>query len=124
MSDKYDNLVKQYKSALVRFDGVLQQKEDEFVRDSAIQRFEFTFELAWKTMKAYAEDKGIKTHSPKDAMRSVFQLGLIDDDPTWLKMIETRNKTSHTYNQALAEEVYKILPKYLPLLKKLSQTLS
>jgi len=60
MSDKLENLIQQYSQAVHRFDEVLKKPKDEFIRDSAIQRFEFTCELAWKTMKAMLETKGVK----------------------------------------------------------------
>jgi nucleotidyltransferase substrate binding protein (TIGR01987 family) len=65
-------------------------------RDSAIKRFELTFELAWKSAKAYAASQGIVCRSPRDSFSEVFRLGLISDNPLWLKMIEDRNLSVRT----------------------------
>ena len=60
MSDKLRNLLRLLDTALMRLEGALAQPVNEFVRDSAIQRFEFTFELFWKSLKAYAEESGVE----------------------------------------------------------------
>jgi nucleotidyltransferase substrate binding protein (TIGR01987 family) len=65
-------------------------------RDSAIKRFELTFELAWKSAKAYAAGQGIVCRSPRDSFSEAFRLGLISDNPLWLKMIEDRNLSVRT----------------------------
>ena len=121
MSSKLENLVKQLKRAEKKFDEVLREKKTEIVRDSAIQRFEFTFELSWKTLKAYLEEnKGARDlFFPKDTFKSAFKAGIIKDDPVWLDMVDTRNKTSHIYKESMAEEVYASFPAYLPLIKEL-----
>ena len=119
MKSKLDNLVCQLKDACIKFEDVMKQKKNEYIRDSAIQRFEFTFELTWKNLKAYLEEKGVRVYSPKDAIKGAFQVGLIEEDPKWLEMIETRNLTSHVYKEAMAEKVYSSLGGYIPLIKKL-----
>jgi nucleotidyltransferase substrate binding protein (TIGR01987 family) len=118
MSDKLHNLLRVLDAALTRFEGALAQPINEFVRDSAIQRFEFTFELFWKSLKAYAEESGLEAYSPKDSVRTAFQLGLIQEHPDWLRMIEDRNLTSHTYNEVTAETIYSHLPAYLRLIRQ------
>jgi len=124
MNDKFENLVSQYKEALLRLQDVMTKKKDEYIRDSAIQRFEFTYELAWKGMKAYLKEKGvIEINFPKDVIRTAFKAGLISDDPLWLDMVDTRNQTSHLYKESMAEDVYSKIKKYLPLFEKLNETL-
>ena len=124
MKSKLDNLKKQLHDALIKFKDVMQKEKDEYIRDSAIQRFEFTFELCWKTLKAYLGEKGVRIYSPKDAIKEAFQIGLIDEDPKWLAMIETRNLTSHVYNEAMAEKVYEALADYIPLIDSLIKKLN
>lgn len=124
MKDRLVNLIGQFRDAVLSFDRVLKQDENEYIRDSAIQRFEFAFELAWKVLKSFLElEKGIRVYSPRDAIKEAFRVGLIEDDPNWLKMMETRNLTSHVYNEKMAETIYKSLPQYLELLKKLTKEL-
>jgi nucleotidyltransferase substrate binding protein (TIGR01987 family) len=71
-----------------------------------IQAFEYTHELAWKTLKDFLEDKG---NSPlfgsKDVTRAAFKLELIENGDTWMDMIKSRNQTSHTYNEEVAAEI-------------------
>lgn len=125
MNNKLESLVAQLKSAADRFDEVLKLEKTIFMRDSAIQRFEFTCELAWKTMKAYLQEKGAKDiFFPKDVIKSAYQARIINNDLSWLDMIDTRNETSHMYKESMAEDVYKKLPDYLPLIKDLVKELS
>jgi len=64
----------------------------------------------------------LKVYSPRDSIKGAFQVGLIPDDTKWLEMLETRNLTSHIYNEKMAETVYSRLRDYLPLLKNLIET--
>lgn len=123
MSNKFQAILQQFERAVGKFSDVLEQEKNEYMRDSAIQRFEFTFELAWKTLKAFLEEQGITVYSPRDSFKGAFQVGLIDEEPTWLETIELRNLTTHTYNESTAEEIYDALPRILVLYKKLLESL-
>jgi nucleotidyltransferase substrate binding protein (TIGR01987 family) len=112
------NLLDSLESALVRLDDALRQPPTEYNRDACIQRFEFCFELLWKSLKAHSEDAGLRTFSPKESLRNALQLGLLDDDAGWLWMIEDRNLTSHTYNEATAVAIYSRLPQHLPMMNE------
>ena len=93
----------------------------EFFRDSSIQRFEFSVELLWKTVKKFLEVKeGISCRSPKSCIREFFSAGYLSEDETYklLQMIDDRNKTSHTYHEEVAEEIFENLKDYLPLMEK------
>lgn len=71
-----------------------------------IKAFEYTFELAWNTMKDYYESQGdTGIQGSRDAIRMAFRRGLIIDGENWMKMIESRIKTSHTYNEETANEI-------------------
>lgn len=91
----------------------------EMMRDSLIKRFEFTFELAWKVMKDYAEYQGeTDIKGSRDAMRRSLQMGIIED-PEWLEAIELRNLTSHRYDEEMVSEASKaIIETYHPLMVK------
>ncbi|MFN0174517.1 MAG: nucleotidyltransferase substrate binding protein [Saprospiraceae bacterium] len=88
-----------------------------------IQGFEFTHELAWKTMKDFLEDKGISNLiGSKDSTRNAFREGLITDGEGWMEMIKSRNLTSHTYNEEVAEGITKdILELYFDLFETFEQ---
>lgn len=97
---------------------VLKLIPSDVVKDSAIQRFEFSLDLAWITLKAYLEEKkGILVNSPKEAFREAYRQGIIEYEDNWLTMVDLRNQTVHTYNQDLADKIYSQLPNFLPLFK-------
>lgn len=89
---------------------------DEIIREGMIQRFEYTHELAWNVMKDYLMEVGeIKAIGSKDATKEAFKAELIKDGDVWMEMIKSRNKTSHTYNEETAHEIYsKIIHNYYP----------
>lgn len=89
---------------------------DEIVKEGLIQRFEYTHELAWNVMKDYAIYQGnTAVGGSRDASREAFQLQLVSDGKVWMDMIGSRNKTSHTYNEETADEIYsKIIHQYYP----------
>ena len=123
MNGKFKSNLLSLGKAVQKLEAVLKRPADEYMRDSAIQRFEFTYELVWKTLKACLEEEGVRADSPRDALREAFSQGLITDDPLWLETIKLRNLTSHTYNEAAADEIYAALPRVLPLYQKLQKTL-
>jgi nucleotidyltransferase substrate binding protein (TIGR01987 family) len=93
---------------------------DELIKEGLIQRFEYTHELAWNVMKDYAEYQGNSTiGGSRDASREALQLKIIADGEIWMDMIQSRNKTSHTYNEETANEIFnKILTQYYPAFVK------
>lgn len=71
-----------------------------------IQAFEFTHELAWNTLKDFLEEHGVQNlYGSKDATREAFKTGLIENGEAWMNMIQSRNLTSHTYDEAIAAEI-------------------
>ncbi len=89
-------------------------------RDATIQRFEFTFEALWKVAKEYLYTiEGLDVASPKGVIRSSRELGILDEPSTILALIMTddRNLTVHTYNEALAIEIYNRIKPYASLMR-------
>lgn len=85
-----------------------------------VQAFEITFELAWKTQKDYLEYNGIKVSTPRETIKEAFQSTIIQDGQIWIDMMESRNKTSHTYVEDFAIELANaILDKYIIQFEKL-----
>ncbi len=81
-------------------------KLNELERQGFIQAFEYTFELAWNTLKDYFEEQGEQNiFGSRDAFRLAFKRGLIEDGETWMKMITSRIATSHTYNEDVAAQI-------------------
>lgn len=115
----YEDIFNSYRNALERFKEVMNEPETALVRDAAIKRFEFTFELAWKVVQKFLSSEGITCRSPKGCFKEAFKFGVADDNPQWVIMIEDRNMTVHTYNEAIAKELYDRLKNYIPLFEGL-----
>lgn len=97
-----------YKNALNRLDESIKLDiYNSIVIDGVIQRFEFTFELSWKLMKAYLEYEGIEdAKSPRATIKEAYKYELIENGDDWIAMMIDRNKTSHIYDEAKAIEIY------------------
>ncbi len=75
-------------------------------KQGLIQSFEFTHELAWNVMKDYFAYQGNPSITgSRDAVREAFSKNLITNGEVWMSMIKSRNQTSHTYNQGIADEI-------------------
>ena len=89
----------------------------ELEQQGLIQAFEFTHELAWNVMKDYFFWQGTTgITGSRDATREAFNKEIIEDGEGWMEMLKSRNQTSHTYNQEIAENIVKLIIKnYHPL---------
>ena len=89
---------------------------NDIIRQGLIQSFEYTHELAWNIMKDYANYQGnVDVGGSRDATREALQLHIISEGKVWMEMIASRNKTSHTYNEETAHEIFtKIIDEYQP----------
>jgi nucleotidyltransferase substrate binding protein (TIGR01987 family) len=99
-----------YQSALSSLEeGILLAKSrplSDLEKQGIIQGFKVAHELFWKTVKDFLEFTGnIKIFGSKDATKEAFSQGLISNGDNWMKMIESRNLTSHTYNKAIANDI-------------------
>ena len=91
---------------------------DDLAREGLIQRFEFTFELSWKTLKDYLEHEGVilEQATPRATIKAAFSSRLIPDGGAWIEMLEHRNLLSHTYDEKRFNEALKaVREKYLTL---------
>jgi nucleotidyltransferase substrate binding protein (TIGR01987 family) len=115
--NKLEAKLNNFSNALQRLkEAVLELNKDgasDVVRDGVIQRFEFTYELAWKTTKEYLEDLGIvDKNSPKAVIKEAFAQKLISNEDIWLSMLRDRNMTSHIYKEEMAKEIAGRITKY------------
>ena len=104
----YKQKFQNYKNALKKLNEGLKrlEYEDDLLRDGIIQRFEFTFEIAWKTLKAIFEDEGlIGLNSPKTVLREAFSAGIISNEELWLSMLKDRNSTTYIYSEEMAKKI-------------------
>ena len=95
----------------------------ELEQQGLIQVFEFTHELAWNMLKDFLEAQGIAgLIGSRDAIRTAFKNGLIQEGETWMEMIKARNLSSHTYQLELANRLAaEILQRFYPAFVALEQ---
>lgn len=121
---RYEERKQELLNATERLKEALQEKENDIVIDGTLHRFEFTFELAWKTMKDYLEYSGIidGIGSPREIIKTAFANGIIDDGENWIKMMLARNSLSHLYDEDKSREIYiEIKEIYISLFEKLNK---
>ncbi len=121
---RFTNYEKAFQTLVEAVALASKRKLSNLEEQGIIQSFEFTHELAWNVLKDYLEHKGFTNIvGSRDATRLAFKNSLIEDGEVWMKMIETRNRTSHTYNMSLAKEMLKdILEQFFPAFEKMLRT--
>jgi nucleotidyltransferase substrate binding protein (TIGR01987 family) len=84
-----------------------------------------SFELAWKSVKDYLQERGfIDIKSPKATIKKAFEISLIEDGHLWLEALENRNLATHTYDEKIAKKIYDLIcNSYFPLLEELKNKL-
>jgi len=96
----------EFLTALRRLQEACEQPENSFIRDAVIQRFEFTYELSWKTLQLILAQKDIDVRNPKDVLNAALEQGLITDGNLWSQLHKNRNLTTHTYDEEEAQKIY------------------
>ena len=96
-----------YKKAISQLSEFIEKADlNELEDQGLIQCFEYTYELAWNTIKDFYESQGeTGIQGSRDAIRLAFKRGLIENGDLWMKMIKSRTLTSHTYNEELVSEI-------------------
>jgi nucleotidyltransferase substrate binding protein (TIGR01987 family) len=99
---------------------------NERERQGLIKAFEYCFELGWNTLRDLLLEEGnAGLIGSRDTLRLAFRVSLIRDGESWLRMVQDRNLTSHTYNRSTAEQVsQQIATRYLPCFQELRQVLA
>lgn len=96
----------------------------DYMRDAVIQRFEFSFELAWKSIQRFLQlNQRPVINNIKDILREAGKLQLIDSVEAWFEFQRARNITSHAYGERVAEEIVQIAVRFLPEVEKLIESL-
>lgn len=105
---RYEEQKENFRRALNRLNEALEVEATELEIDGILHRFEFTFELAWKTMKDCLENQGMvgKIGSPRGILKESFSAGLIDNGEVWMDMMLSRNELSHLYDEETSREIY------------------
>jgi len=97
-----------YQKALTQLSRFVGKKElNEMEEQGLIQAFEYTFELAWKTLQDFLEETSgyINVKGPRPVIMQAFQDGHINNGEKWMEMLLDRNRTTHTYNEEIAHEI-------------------
>lgn len=115
---RFENFEKafiQLKDAVSRYESL-----DDLSKEGLIQRFEYTFELAWKTLKDYLEANGVISRFPREVLKNSFQAELLNNGEIWIDMLEKRNLLAHTYNEEnFNNALDTILKSYYPEMQEL-----
>ena len=112
------SLLEDLQNALKRLKEAISEPETQMNKDATIQRFEFTFELAWKLMQFILSEENVNSYGPKNAIREAAKFGLIESAENWLEFAKMRNLATHTYNQELADKVYASCKGFPPQVEK------
>ena len=113
---RYEERFKDFDKALKKLKEAFLVEPTEIIIDGTLQRYEFTFELAWKTIKDYLEYNGIvdNVSSPRNVIQQAFQSKIIKNADIWIEMMLDRNILSHLYDEIKSREIYdNIKKKYL-----------
>ena len=124
---RWQQRLSNYNKALAQLEEAVklsrERKLSDLEQQGIIQAFEYTHELAWNTMKDYFEYQGDSSiKGSRDAARAAFKVEIITNGEEWMDMIRSRNKTSHTYNQETADEIFNaIVDHYYKAFKQFQQ---
>ena len=118
---RFENFEKSFHVLQRRIQDVEKNPESEAFLMSLIKSFEITFELSWKTLKDYLENKGVICSSmPKNIFRKAFEAELISSPEVWISSTDIRNKTTHTYKEDILKEVTLFIQKsFYPIVRDL-----
>jgi len=122
---RWQQRFKNFETALINLqESVAQKKHSDLEKAGVIQYYEFTFELAWKTLKDYLEEREVLAQYPRDVIKESFKYNLVRDGDIWLDMLQKRNLMSHTYNKKNAQLAFSlIVDSYLAELKDVYEIL-
>lgn len=119
MSAKLSQQKIQFTNALERFQELLEPK-NIVERDAVIQRFEFTFDLGWKTLKSILEEKySLEIPTPIQAFQEAVRIGILSESPVWLEMRDMRHLTSHSYSESTAVKLAEQTKKFSSMFDEL-----
>ncbi len=120
---RFSNFSKAYSQLSAAIERI--ENLDDLAKEGLIQRFEYTFELAWKTLKDYMESQGIQAQFPREVIKEAFHYELIDNGELWMEMLMQRNLLAHTYNEVnFRRSIDKIKNHYFQAVTKLVELLN
>lgn len=127
-SERFDQRRRDFLNVATRLQEAASKEGDDILRDATIQRFEFTFEAAWKALQMYLQHQGLEANDPRQVLKQAFAQGIIpspEEADIWLDMLEDRSLTTHTCRESLAEAIAaNIRARYASRLLELAERLS
>ena len=123
---RFDNYKRAFALLREAIETLETREMTQLEKEGTIQRFEFTWELAWKVMKDYLESQGVvfDTVTPSGVIKAAFAARFIEDGEVWMKTLDARNQMSHTYNiKTFEATINDIRSTYLPILDSLHMKL-
>lgn len=124
--ERYETRKQHLINAILKLKQALLEEETDLVIDGVLHRYEFTFELAWKTLKDYLNYLGIEqnTGSPREIIQRSFENNIIENGDIWINMMLARNELSHLYDEETSREIYDdIKKKYILELDEITEKL-
>jgi len=119
MKDELNYSLEKLQTGFSRLQESVQKVSDELDRDGVIKRFEFTFELFWKTIKVLLEHEGFGCAGPRSCIKEGARRGFTADSEALLDMLEDRNKLSHIYDETMAQKIFeRIKGTYVALMER------
>lgn len=123
---RFDNYKRAFGLLREAMEIVEEREVSQLEKEGIIQRFEYTWELAWKVLKDYLDYQGVtlQTATPRATIRAAFTANIIDNGELWMQALDARNRMSHTYNFKTFEKIIgDIQADYLALFDQLHMTL-
>ena len=119
---RFENFSKAFNNLKNAVDLTGKRDLTDLEKQGLIQAFEFTFELAWKTLKDYLEYMQVVVKFPREVIKKGFQYEIIDDGDIWMDMLEKRNLMAHTYDETKAQIAFELITRqYFEQMEKLYQ---
>jgi nucleotidyltransferase substrate binding protein (TIGR01987 family) len=106
MADEFTYSLGKFGDALQQLQKGLAAVNDDLTRDGVIKRFEYTFELMWKTLKIRLKDEGVDARTPREVLKGAFKLHWLPQEEVFITMLKDRNDLAHTYKEEKIKEVY------------------
>lgn len=102
---RFENFEKAYNNFLIVIEALKENPENIINKMAIIQAYEMVFELGWKTAKDFLLKQGVEVSFPREVIKEAFAYEIIDNGEIWIKMLDDRNLTVHTYDEAKANAV-------------------
>lgn len=119
MNEKTNQSFENLKRALSRLEEAINTpvtEQNSLLVDGTIQRFEFCIELFWKMLRRALLENGIETGTPREAIQKAYQAKWLNDEKLWIQMLHDRNRTSHVYEEEIAQEIFLRVPQYYEIM--------